>query len=195
MIATLTIVATVTKSTARRALGLPRSRTGQTASPETAARRRSRARPMGMRSRPTTNSAGTNMKTTMPAYGFCSASDNSSATRTKKSSALAVVSATPIAATRLCRTRAKNGRIVGARLLLQAEHVRDERVLVGLRQARVGFHRWLAGGVRLLHHLGRIDQPLVNIVSAHRFPDRVERPLRVAFPRDRVAQSAFLRGE
>src|SRR5579864_1351393 len=79
-------------------------------------------------------------------------------------------------------------------LLLQRRQIGHQRVDVLLGQ-RVRSHLRLARRVRLRGHALRVDDPRADVVRGERAADLVQRSFRVALPRNRMAEGAFLIGE
>src|SRR6187455_1854330 len=147
--------------------------------------------PNGISSRPSTTRTGTATKTTSPAYGLSNSPHSSAISRTKKTTAAAVVRSTPTRATG-CRTRTvRLGMPSG---LLEALHVGDEAVELSRRQRRPLLrHRRLLGGTRLGGHRHRIGDPRADVSGRKLRPDTVERVRLVALAGDGVADGTFLR--
>ena len=133
--------------------------------------RRCSQMPSGISSRPKTNSAGTAMKITSPAYGLVNIPSRSAATSVRNATALTVAMTTPASAT---GWRSGTRSVIDG--LLQAGHVGDERVDVGRRQLRIAVgHRRLLGRLGLRLHLLRRDDPRADFGGAELLADAVER--------------------
>src|SRR5688500_18467937 len=154
-------------------------------------RRRCSHMPSGISSSPRTKSPGMATKTTRPAYGLRWNRPVSSAIiRAAKVTAhtVAISAPTTVSGCRMSALFVTGG-------LLQAGEVGHERVEVCGRQVGVlaGHHR-LLGRLGLRRHLGRIDDPLLDVGCRQLGPDAVERARRLALARDGVTEAALLRG-
>src|SRR5579862_4567933 len=191
MMTTLTQVSARISSVARRTSRRRRSTTGHstTAVGSRISLRRCSHIPAGISRRPSAKNAGIRTKTTIPAYGLSSRPASIASASVMKPTADTVASSAPKIATG-CRTRTSRSRIAA---LLQAREIRDHRVDVGGGHAPVLLrHRRLLRGLRLCRRIGRIDDPVLDLVGAHLSADAVEGAGLAALAGNRVAHLALL---